>query len=153
MPGILDCSLRFIDIKKISVSRSPRLYGRLLLVPRDADQTLKHAPDAAETRPAPSGKAHVRRLRPSGTTRQRSVTCCWCVPLVTLVTTADLAYVCLESRLRSPRLYSRFKLLLVRRTHQQHRFVRAASEAARPGPSRKAHNSVADHRPNRRSSA
>ena len=51
MPGRFDSS-RFLDIKKLSVSRSPRLYSRLLLV-RRTDQRYRFvwaAPDTAEAR-------------------------------------------------------------------------------------------------------
>ena len=59
MPGRLDSSLRFID-KKLSVSRSLRLYSRLLLVRRDnpTASVCLGCTRRSESRPAPSRKAH-----------------------------------------------------------------------------------------------
>ena len=59
MPGRLDSSLQFLDIK-LSVSRSSRHDNRLVLV-RGTDQQhrfVRAASDAVESRPAPSRKAH-----------------------------------------------------------------------------------------------
>ena len=59
MPRRLDSSLRFIDIK-LSVSRSLRLYSRLLLVRRDnpTASVCLGCTRRSESRPAPSRKAH-----------------------------------------------------------------------------------------------
>ena len=48
MPGRLDSSLRFIDIK-LAVSRSPRLYSRPLLVRRTDQQLYFLSPDVGVT--------------------------------------------------------------------------------------------------------